>query len=121
MNGGDRSLQRVSAEAARVHRFLKHCHSFRDLLAVPERAVLIFQQDQLTGLGGSRGAAGFLEQHQSKQPNGFRLWLKFGQQPAQSNRLAGQLDPRYLSARRSRVTLVEDEVDDLKHRAESLL
>jgi len=60
---------------------------------------LIFQQNQLSGRRGSRGATGFLEQHQGKQPhdfrthdfetNDFRLWPEFGQQPAQSNRLAG--------------------------------
>jgi hypothetical protein len=38
---------------------------------------------------GSRGATGFMEQHQGKQPNDFRLWPEFGHQPAQSNYLAG--------------------------------
>ena len=32
---------------------------------------------------------GFLQQPQGKQTNDFRLWPEFGQQPAQSNRLAG--------------------------------
>src|SRR5205807_414109 len=40
--------------------------------------------------------------------------------PAQSNRLAGELGPRYLRPCRSRITLVKDEIDDLKHRAQSL-
>src|SRR4029077_679997 len=90
--------------------------------------------------GGSRGATGFLQQHEGKQPRYFRLWPEFGrmkfvrmtlvrmkpgqmkvsQQPAQSNRLAGQLGPRYLRTRRSRVALVKDEIDDLKHRAQPL-
>ena len=82
---------------------------------------MIFQQNQLSGRRGSRRAAGFLQQHQSKQPNDLRLWLEFDQKPSQSNRLAGQLGPRYLRSRRSRVTLVKNEIDDLKHRVQSLL
>ena len=42
------------------------------------------------------------------------------EQPAQSNRLAGELGPRDLRSRRGRVALVEDQVDDLEHRAQSL-
>src|SRR5271157_5038359 len=89
MNGRNRSLQCVRAEAAGLEGFLEQCHSLRDLLPVPERAVLILQQYQLSGRRGSRGVTGFLDQHQGKQPNDFRLWPEFGQQPAQSNRLAG--------------------------------
>src|SRR5271166_43710 len=120
MNGRNRSLQCVRAEAAGLQGFLQQCHSLRDLLFVPERAVLIFQQNQLSGRRGSRGVTGFLQQHQGKQPNDLRLWLEVGQQPAQSNRLAGELGPRYLRSRRSRITFVKDEIDDLKHRAQSL-
>src|SRR5260370_47898 len=84
MNGRDRSLQRVSTEAAGVQGLLHQGPSLRDLLPVPERAVLIVQQNQLSGRRGSRGATGFLEQHQGKQPHDFRLWdfrlwLEFGQ------------------------------------------
>src|SRR5208282_2925742 len=39
---------------------------------------------------------------------------------AQSNRLAGQLGPGYFRSRRSRVALVKDEIDDLKHRVQPL-
>src|SRR5215468_6848101 len=101
MNSRNRSLQRVRAEAARLQGFLQQSHSLPDLLPVPERAVLVLQQNQLSGRRGSRGATGFLQQHQGKQPKDFRLWLELGQQAAQSNRLAGELSPRYLRSRRS--------------------
>ncbi len=42
MNGRNRSLQCVRAEAAGTQGFLHQCHSLRDLFAVPEQAVLIF-------------------------------------------------------------------------------
>src|SRR5579859_5450913 len=74
MNGCDRSLQCVSTEAAGVQGFLHQSHSLRDLLPVPERAVLMLQQNQLSGWRGSRGATGFLEQHQGKQAYDFRVW-----------------------------------------------
>src|ERR1700735_5830310 len=85
MNGRDRSLQCLSTEAAGVQGFLQQCHSLRrDLLPVPERAILSFQQNQLSGRRGSRGVTGFLERNQGKQPHDFRLWdlglwLEFGQ------------------------------------------
>ncbi len=88
MNGRNRSLQCVGTEAAGLllvlQGFLQQCHALRDLLLVPERAVLILQQNQLAGRRGSRGATGFLEQHQGKQSHDFRLWdlrlwLEFGQ------------------------------------------
>src|ERR1700731_4129727 len=112
MNGRNGSLQCVSAEAAGVQGFLEQCHSLCDLSSVPERAVLILQQNQLSGRRGSSGATGFLQQHQGEQPNYLRPWLEVGQQPAQSNRLAGELGPSDFRSRRSRITFVKDEVDD---------
>src|SRR6516162_7579406 len=46
--------------------------------------------------------------------------MELGKQPSQSNRLAGHLGPRNLSSRRSRIALVKDEIDDLKHRVQPL-
>src|SRR5262249_23820503 len=68
MNGGNCSLQCVRAEAAGHQGFLHQCHSLRDLRAVPKRAVLILQQNQLSFPRGSRNATGFLQQHERKQP-----------------------------------------------------
>jgi len=89
MNGRNRSLQCVGAEASGLEGFLQQCHSLRNLLPVPQRAILVLEQNQLSGRRCSRGATGLMEQHQRKQPNDFRLGPEFGQQPAQSNRLAG--------------------------------
>src|SRR5580658_7225640 len=56
MNSRNRSLQCVGAEAAGLllgpQGFLQQCDSLRDLLPVPERAVLILQQNQLSGRRG---------------------------------------------------------------------
>lgn len=61
MNGRNRGLQCVRAEAAGLQGFLHQSLSLSDLFAVPERAVLIRQQDQLSGRRGPRGATGFLQ------------------------------------------------------------
>jgi DNA-directed RNA polymerase specialized sigma24 family protein len=45
MNGRNRSLQCVGAEAVGLQGFLHQYHSLRDLLSVPERAILVFQQN----------------------------------------------------------------------------
>src|SRR5712692_2271164 len=78
MNGHNRSLECVGTEAAGLQGFLQQCHSLRDLLPVPERAILVLQQNQLSGRRGSRGVTGFMEQHQGQEPNDFRLWPEFG-------------------------------------------
>src|SRR5271169_4227430 len=120
MNGRNRSLQGVRAEATRAQGFLHQSQSLRNLFAVPEGAVLMLQQNQLSGRRGPRRAAGFLQQHQSQQPIDFRLRLEPGQQPSKSDRLASDLGSRYFRTRRSRIALVKDEIDDLKHRVQAL-
>ncbi len=92
MDGRNRSLQCVRAEATRAQGFLHQSHSLRNLFTVPERAVLMLQQNQLSGRRGPRRAPGFLQQHQGKQPIDFRLRLEPGQQPSKSDRLFAQYD-----------------------------
>src|SRR5580704_12958073 len=57
MNGRNRSLQCVGAEAVGLLGItqcsLQQCNSLRDLPTVPERAILILQQNQLSGRRGS--------------------------------------------------------------------
>ena len=53
------------------------------------QGALQHQQNQFAGRRGSRGVTRFMQQHQGKQPDDFRLWPEFGQQPAQANRFSG--------------------------------
>ncbi len=53
-----------------------------------------------------------------KTPSGSG-WSSVSNRPSRIA-FAGQLGPRYLRARRSRITLVKDEIDDLKHRVQPL-
>ena len=112
------SLQGVGAEAARLEGSLRECRSLGDLLPVPESAVLLVEQNEFSGGRGSGGATGFLQQHEGKQAQHFGLWgwqllQEAVQEPAQANRLAGQLGPGHLRSRCGRVALVEDQIHDL--------
>jgi hypothetical protein len=47
MDGRDGSLDRVGAEASRCQRPLHERHALDDQLAVPQRAILVGQEDDL--------------------------------------------------------------------------
>ena len=62
-----------------------------DLLLVPERAVLIGEQDQLA-IREPRLAAGVVRQHQGEQPVHLRLVRhQLGQRTVDADRLGGQV------------------------------
>ena len=90
----DRRLQRIGAEAPRGKRVLHQSRSFRDLRPVPERAVLVTEQDQLARGRGPRRASRFLQQHQRQQSDRLGLRQQFDEQPTETYRLAGQIDSR---------------------------
>src|SRR5438477_458785 len=62
-------------------------YSLRDLISIPQRAVLIIEQNQLARRRGARGASRIVQQHQRQQSK--RLWLQgrqqLDEQPAQTN------------------------------------
>src|SRR2546423_163304 len=60
VNRRDRRLQGVGAETLRRERLPYQRKALGNLFAVPKRAVLILEQDDLALGGGSGGAAGFL-------------------------------------------------------------
>jgi hypothetical protein len=47
VDGRDRTLDRVGTEASRRQRAFDERHAFDDLLAVPQQAILIGQEDDL--------------------------------------------------------------------------
>src|SRR6266540_682204 len=90
-------------------------YSLRDLIAVPQRAILIVEQDQVAGRGGAGGAAGFVQQHQREQAKRLRLRQQLDQQPTQPDCLGRQIVPRQRGARGCRIALVEYEIDHAQH------
>ena len=94
MHRGNRRLQRVRAEPARRQRAFHQSGPFGNQIALPERAVLVAQQDELAGRRRTRGAARFVQQHQRQQAHHLGLGQELAQQPSQADGLAGQIVPR---------------------------
>ena len=78
---------------------------------IPQRAILLVQQDQLSLRRASGGAARLLQQHEPQQAHHLGFWKKVEEQSAQTDRLAAQFG----SCCFRRITLVEDQVHDLKY------
>jgi hypothetical protein len=58
---------------------LNEISAFLDLLAVPERPILIFEQDQIAVGRRPSVSARFLQQHESEEPENLRIREKFEQ------------------------------------------
>jgi hypothetical protein len=59
-----------------------------------------------------------VEEHQREEPHRLGSGQELDQEPAQPDRLAREIVPRRASRRRTRSTLVEDEVDHVEHGVE---
>src|SRR5438034_50272 len=87
---------------------------------VPAGTVLIEQENDLPRRTDSRARAGCLDLHQGDEAVDLRLlWREPGQDSAETERVVTQPRTHPVIARGRRVALVEDEVDDLKHRPQA--
>jgi hypothetical protein len=107
VESGDRSLELVRPRSAKADRGVEHASSFRDPVGIPERAILVLEEDEVTVGVEPRRPAGVVEKHERDQPERVRLvGHQRGQDLRQSNRLVEELVPR-----RWPVAGVEDEVE----------
>ena len=121
MDGSDRRLELVRPGALHPQGPLDEPAALLDPVAIPARAVLVLEQDQVAGRRHARLAAGVLEEHQGEQPERLRLvGHQLGQDPGQADRLDRQLAADERLAGRGGVALVEDEVEDPQHGIEPL-
>src|SRR5581483_8183981 len=95
MNGGNNRLQSVGAKAARLQSALGEREAFGDLIPVPQRPVLLLQQDQVSVGRGAGGAARLLQQHEPQQSHhlGFLdlvLLEQIEQESSQADGLAAE-------------------------------
>ena len=93
--------------------------ALRDVLAVPERAVLVLEQDDVARRRDARLAPRLVQQHQREEADGLGLGQELRQQASEPDRLAGQIRPGQRGARGRVVSLVEDQVDDVQHGVEA--
>src|SRR5208282_18155 len=108
VNGRNGGLQSVGTEAARSKSALGERDAFGDLVLVPERPILLLEQDQVSAARGSGGAPRLVQQHEPQQAHhlGFREQVE--QESAQTDGLAA----KFGACRFRRVSLVEDQIDD---------
>jgi len=95
MNCRNGRLQGVSTETARCKSTFGERNAFGDLISIPQRAILLVQQDQVSLRRASGGAARLLQQHEPYEAHHFGLWKQVDEQPAQADRLAAQFGSRY--------------------------
>ena len=87
-----------------------------------QRAAVLLQQQHRLAVGSSpRGEARGLDLHERHEAVHFRLGgRQLGENAAEAQRLLAELRAHPVIARRRRVPLVENEVDDRQHRGEAL-
>ena len=92
-----------------------------DLCAVPQRAVLVLEQDELAAGPDACVAARVLKEHQREQPEHLGLvGHQHGKELPEANRVVAQVTAHELLVGGRRVAFVEDEVEDREHRLQPL-
>jgi hypothetical protein len=113
VQGCDRRLQHVGIAAAERQRALEHGASLRDLIDVPQRSILVAEEDDRT-LGESRFPPGVVQEHERQQSMHLGLvGHQLGECTPEPDRLGRKLPA-------AAVALVEDQVHDREHRGEAV-
>ncbi len=121
MDGRDRCLQLVGAGPTETNCPLQDAAALLDASRVPERPVLILEQDELAVGAGAGLTPRVVEEHQREQPENLRLVRHQDRdQLAEANRLVAELAPDQIVARSRGVALVEDEIENREHRLEPI-
>ena len=122
MDRGDRRLERVRAERSRRRAPRSTSAApFGDLRAVPERAVLLVEQDQVARSRDVRAARReSCSSISASSPIASGFGEQLDQQPSEPDRFAGEIGARQRVAGRRRVAFVEHQIDDVEHRIEPI-
>jgi hypothetical protein len=87
--------------------------------AVPERTILVSEQDQVAVGGRACGPPRFVQQHQREESDRLGVRQQRHQQPGRADRLSRQVGARQRRPARSGVALVEDKIDHAQHRLQA--
>ena len=122
MAGGDRRLERVRAQrAAELLGAPKRGQAALHEQMVPARAVLIAEQHRLASRADARPKPRSLQLHQREQAVDLGLGRhERGEDTSEAQGVRAQWRADPVLARRCRVALVEDEVDHLEHRRQTV-
>ncbi|MCY1297693.1 hypothetical protein D9M70_471440 [compost metagenome] len=112
MQGSDRGLDLIGAGLAVAHRPVDQRQRLINQWAVPQSAILVFEQDD-GAIGIETGArAGMLYHHQRRQPHDLRFrGKKLQQQTPEPDRLLAEIGRDAFRAVHRRIAFVEDEID----------
>ena len=111
--GGDRRLELVRPRSPERLRATEDTQALLDLRPVPERAVLVGEEDELARGVDARVAARVLEEEESEEPERLRLVRhEDTEELRQPDRLGAQIGANEIVAGGCGVPLVEDEVED---------
>ena len=115
--GGDGRLDLEGPGTVEACRRLEQLPTLGDGRGIPQRAVLLRQDDELAVRVDPRRAAGVVEEHEGEHAQ--RLGLvrhEAAQDPTQADGLGGQVAPNQVGPRGGRIPLVEEEVEHRQHR-----
>ncbi|MHC2316297.1 hypothetical protein ACVIHC_003343 [Bradyrhizobium diazoefficiens] len=122
MQRGDRGLHRIGLRPAGYAQCVVHETQTRlDLRAIPERAVLLFQQHDVADRRRASGAARVVQQHQGQQaldPGPVRHQPV--EQTTEPDGFDREIRPHQVCARGCDIAFGEDEIDDGEHAVEPL-
>ena len=121
VDGGDRGLELVGPNASLGQRRSEALGAGGDLIAVPQAAVLIGEQDEIA-LGVEAGLApGVVEQHERQETVDLGLiGDELAQHAAQADRFRAQIVADELVPCGGAVSLVEHQVQHVEHGIETL-
>src|SRR5580704_5820783 len=92
-----------------------------DLRAVPERAVLIFERNQVARRGGASEFARIVKKHKREKAEIFGFaWHQPAQNACEANRFGAKIGTNERAAFGSYIALVEDEIEDGLYAIETL-
>src|ERR1700738_5142863 len=117
MTTGDRRLQRIGAEAAsKLLSALQRGKAMANKHMIPACAVLIEEQDRLSGRADPRANSRSLNFHECYEAVHLRLVRNEAcQDTPETQRVFAQRRAHPVFAGSGRVAFVEDEIDHLKH------
>ena len=118
--GGDVCLQLVGTSRD-AHDLVQDSQRLAYGVSIPERAVLGFERDEVSGGADACGLAGIVEEHECEEtPRLSLVWHELNEQPGQPYRLLTEFATNEVGAACCRVPFVEDEVDDRQHGVETV-
>lgn len=121
MEDGDGRLDLVAPRAAKLQGAVQERLPLPDGLPVPAPPVLLLEGDEIPSRGGAAGGPGVVQEHEGQEPEDLGFPGEMApDDPRQPDGVGAEILPHQGFTLGGRVSLVEDEVEDLQHRIQPL-